>query len=179
MKQIQIKLNSNSIKKAIKELTEYRESLAQKNELFVTKLLELGIEVAQEKVGKFGKYISFSKEVDGTLYCVGYLIAKDSEKIISQWETKDGIREVEVSSLLMAEFGSGKNAKVLFDIDGVGQGTFPGQTHAFSPPWHWKGLDGKWYSSSGVTPTHPMYHADMEMIEDVKRIAKEVFGNGI
>ena len=80
----------------------------------------------------------------------------------------------------MAEFGSGHLAEVLFDIAGVGQGTFPGQTHAFDDVWHWKEWrddhTGEWHHSKGFRPTHPMYQAEMDMIKEVVNIAKEVYG---
>lgn len=179
MKRIRVKLNTKSIQKAIDELTDYKNSLGQKNKLFVERLIDLGIQVAQQNATGIGKYITFSKEVDGNTHCVGYLIATDSKKIMSMWETKEGVRGAEVSPSLMAEFGSGKYAEVLFPIDGVGRGTFPGQTHAFENVWHWMDLDGKWHSSSGLKPTHPMYHADMEMITQIEQVAKEVFSNDL
>ena len=87
------------------------------------------------------------------------------------------MQTAEVNVLAMAEFGSGKLAKVLFDIGGVGRGTFPGQTHAFDDEgWSWKeiGTD-RWHHSVGVEPTHPMYNAYIHMLEQIDAIAQEVF----
>lgn len=176
---LKLRLESKSIEKAIKELEKYRDSLAIKNAVFVQRLLDEGIKVAQEHVGGMGKYITFTSNVEGTTHCVGLLVAKNAVTITSMWDYYGEVVGADVSPLLMSEFGSGKFAEVLFPVEGVGQGTFPGQTHAFENRWHWKDLDGKWHSSSGFHPTHPMYHADMEMIENVQKIAKEVFGNGI
>lgn len=176
---LKLRLESKSIEKAIKELEKYRDSLAIKNAVFVQRLLDEGIKVAQEHVGGMGKYITFTSNVEGTTHCVGLLIAEDAEKIQSQWERKDGVVIAEVSPILFEEFGAGMYAKVLFPVDGVGRGTFPNQEHAFEPAWHYMDLDGKWHSSSGYMPSHPMYFADMEIINNVQKIAKEVFGNGI
>ena len=172
-------LNTKSIKKAISELKKYELSLAQKNELFVNKLLDLGITAAQQNVGKMGEHITFTKEVDGTINCVGVMIGKDAQKIISRWYYYEDIVGAEISPILFEEFGTGMYASVLFPVDGVGQGTFPGQTHAFEGIWHWRDEDGKWHSSNGFKPSHPMYEADMAMISQIQAVAKEVFGYGI
>lgn len=172
---LKITLDSNSIKAAIDELKDYRNRLAAKNELFVNRLLDEGIRTAELYVGGMGKYITFSKDVNGTTKCIGLLIAKDAKKIISKWDYYGQIVSAEVSPILMEEFGSGMYAKVLFPIDGVGRGTFPGQTHAYERMWHWKDEDGTWHSSSGYIPSHPMYRADMAMINQIEKIAREVF----
>ncbi len=195
MKKLAISLNTKSIESAIKELEKYKSSIQIKNKLFVERLLDVGITIAQQNVGNFGKHITFSKEVKGSTHAIGFLIATD-EPITVEWiVSEDGdTKTAEVSPLLMAEFGSGKLAEVLFKISGVGRGTFPGQTHAFEDTWSFKkkvkkkskkkGESGKeektrWFTSSGVAPTHPMYFADMEMIEQIDKIAREVFGDGI
>lgn len=179
MKKVSLKLNTKSIKAAIKELNNYKTSLAQKNEEFVSRLLDLGISTAQQNVGAMGKHILFTKEVDGTTNCVGLLIGKDAEKIVSRWKRYNEVVEAEVSPILFEEFGAGMYAKVLFPVDGVGRGTFPNQTHAFEAAWHWLDTDGIWHSSSGYMPSHPMYHAEMAMINQIQMVAKEVFGNDI
>ena len=76
----------------------------------------------------------------------------------------------------MAEFGSGWLSEVLFNVSGVGQGTFPGQIHAFDEKgWYWTTEDGVKHHSIGEKPTHPMHNAMNEMIRDVEKIAVEVF----
>ena len=84
-----------------------------------------------------------------------------------------------LSPILLAEFGSATYAEVLFDVEGVGQGTFPGQTHAFEDSWWYKEWDengkGEWKRGRGVTPTHPMYHAKMKMYEQIYNVARKVF----
>ena len=83
----------------------------------------------------------------------------------------------------MAEFGSGWFAEVLFDdvpLNKVGQGTFPGQKHAFQPGgWSYQGLNGEWYHSKGFKPSHPMYHAQLAIYDQMIAIAKEVFSSDI
>lgn len=104
-------------------------------------------------------------------------MAFDRAKITSVWKTKEGLKSAEVSPLLMAEFGSGQYAQNPNNIVGVGQGTFPGQKHAFDEEgWYWVGLDDKLYHSYGIDPSMPMYEASQALFETAVRVAREVFG---
>lgn len=174
-----MKIDSNSIENTIKELQKYKDSIKSKNNQFLSKLLDLGIEVGRQNAGAMGNFITFRKMIEGESHCVGLLIAEDSQKLISEWKFYNEVKTAEISPILMSEFGSGKFAEVLFSVEGVGRGTFPGQTHAFQDVWKWKGMDNKWHSSSGFKPSHPMYNAEMQIIEQVYRVAREVFNDGI
>lgn len=170
-------LSTKSINNLIKDLEDYRDSLSTKSELLVTRLLEEGIKVAYQHVGRYGGYVEFTKEVEneGT-QCIGLLIGKDSQPFISRWRYKGGMKEVEVSGILMSEFGSGWLANVIWNVSGVGQGTFPGQIHAEDPHgWYWQDEDGTKHHSIGEEPHYPMYFADMAMLSQVDSIAREVF----
>ena len=63
MKRLTMRLDTKSIKNAIKELEEYKMSLRTKNELFVSRLIDEGIRIAERNVG-YGKYISVTKEME-------------------------------------------------------------------------------------------------------------------
>lgn len=161
-----------------KELQIYKSELAKNIETFVKRLADEGITVGKQNVGGFGKYITFSMKTeprkDG---CKAIMIASENGKIISSWQTKDGIKTAEVSPLLMAEFGSGWGAENPMKIPGVGQGTFSNQSHAFDKEgWYWIDLDGNLNHSYGITAKMPMYKASLEIRNKVKSIAKEVFG---
>lgn len=173
---ISLKLNQNSIKKAIKDIEKYRNSLATKSEMLVDRLLDEGISVAYQHVGKYEGYVEFTKKLEsGDTQCIGILTGRDTAPYISAWKTKDGTKWVKVSGTLMNEFGSGWLSNVIWDVSGVGQGTFPGQTHAFDKRWFWEDLDGTKHSSRGETPQYPMYFADMTMLSNIDHIAREVF----
>lgn len=173
-------LDTNSINSVIEDLEKYRDSLAAKSELLVSRLLDEGIKVAYQHLGRYTGYVEFSKEIKAGKKCIGFLIGKDSQPFISTWKTKEGIQTVEVSGLLMSEFGSGWLSNVIWNVSGVGQGTFPGQTHAFdNPGWYWTDLQGKTHFSKGEEPHYPMYFADMTMLSQIDSIAREVFANGI
>lgn len=185
---VEISLNEKSVNHAIGQLKAYRDSLATKNEQFVYELLNLGISVAEEHAvrtnaeGKkegYGKYISFSKKGKGGITTIGYLVGEDTQKIVAEWDYYGEKKTAVLSPILLAEFGSAKYAEVLFDVEGVGQGTFPGQTHAYEDFWWYKEWDengkGEWKRGFGVTPTHPMYHAKMKMYEQIYNVARKVF----
>ena len=123
---IDVYLNQDSVSKAIEQLEDYRDSLAIKNEDFVYELLRLGITVAEEKVVRFnpetnekegyGKYISFSKKGKGGIKTIGYLVGKDTQKIVAEWQYYDEKKTAVLSPILLAEFGSATYAEVLFDV---------------------------------------------------------------
>lgn len=175
-----MRLDTNSIEQAISELKKYQNSLRGKSELLVSRLIDEGISVAYQHVGRYSGYVEFVKEMqDGGKQCIGLLIGRDSKPYISTWLVKGGTKSVEVSGILMSEFGSGWLANVIWDVSGVGQGTFPDQKHAFDKRWFWKDVNGVRHSSIGEQPHYPMYFADMTMLSNIDRIAREVFGNDI
>lgn len=172
-------LSVSSIKNLQKELEKYKADLVKKCDEFVRRLTNEGIEVAKHNTGNYGHYIAFSVKTepnkDG---CKGFLLATETGKIKSVWKTKDGMKTADVSPLLMVEFGSGWRAKNPNGVPDVGQGTFPGQSHAFDKEgWYWVDEDDKLHHSYGVTPKMPMYLASLKMQEKVIEIAKEVFEN--
>ena len=179
---LQASLSQRSINHLIGEVKKYRLSLPIKTEVFVRKLLDEGIKVAYAHVpGRYSGYVEFTKDgYSNSRQTVGILVGSDSKTFISKWVLKDGTeREAKVSGLLMSEFGSGWLADVRWNVTGVGQGTFPEQTHATDPDgWYWTDLDGTRHHSIGEAPTYPMYYADMAMLSKIDTIAREVF-NGI
>lgn len=178
MKRIYISLTTkDSIRKAVNELNDYKAELIAKTERMVQRLLDVGCESGIANSGDYSGMIVFKKEVvPGSDGVEGLLIATDGKKIIREWKYKGGIKQAVVSPLLMAEFGSGWLSKVLDDVDGVGQGTFPGQKHAFDVNgWYWETPDGEKHHSYGEAPTYPVHSAMFAMMFEVDRIAKEVF----
>ena len=177
---LQVNLSQKSISHLIGQLKKYGNSLESKTELFVSRLIDEGISVAYQHTGRYTGYVEFTKELHGGYrQCVGLLVGKDSKPFISTWRVKGGTKSVEVSGILMSEFGSGWLADVIWSVPGVGQGTFPGQTHATDQGgWWWQDEDGTRHHSIGEPPQYPMYSAEMKMLERIDAIAREVF-NGI
>ena len=171
-------LSVKGIEQLKKDLQGYKDSLNKKCEIFIRRLAESGIIVAQQNVGNFGKYITFSITTNPTATgCKGIMVATNTGIINSEWLTEDGVKSADVNPLLMVEFGSGLRAKNPKNVPGVGTGTFPGQQHASNPQgWWYMDLNGEWHHSYGVTPKMPMYNASIKMHTEINRIAREVFG---
>ena len=83
-------------------------------------------------------------------------------------------------TLLAIEFGAGiyynsGNENPKANDFGLGVGTYPGQIHAFEDGWYYLGDDNQWHYTHGVKAAMPMYNATMEIINQYKQIAREVF----
>ena len=176
---ITFNLTEQSVRNAIRELQAEKAELLSKTQKYVSRLADVGIQTAKSNVGNYGRYITFSSEFEPTTTgCKGVFLATETGKIVSKWQTSDGgVKTADVSQLLMTEFGAGHKAQNPKNVPGVGQGTFPGQTHANDPSgWYWVDMDGNLQHSYGVTPTMPVYKAFLEMEQNIFSIAKEVFG---
>lgn len=172
-------LSVKGIEQLKKDLLNYKENtLPNLLKQYVTALTHEGISVGEQNVGGFSKYITFSIQTevskDG---CKALMLASETGKIISTWKSYGEIKSAEVSPLLMAEFGSGWGAENPMQIPGVGQGTFPGQTHAFDKEgWYWTDEDDNLNYSKGITAKMPMYKASIRIQEIAIKKAKEIFG---
>lgn len=173
---ISIKLDTRSVKMAIRNIERYKRQLDEKCSLFVSRLADKGIETAKLNCGDYGNLITFSKTITNSNHvAVGRLIA-----VGTPMERLRSGQVITADPLLLAEFGSGWEAKVLDDVGGVGQGTFPEQTHAFNPQgWWYRDIEtGESVHNYGESPTFPMHSASIAMIYEINDVAKEVFGNG-
>ena len=165
---IVINLSKESVESAIRQLTEYRDSLNDKNALFVQKLAELGIPIIENKIdestGDADKYYDTQIEVT------------------SHGDYSEAVLTVSGSDILFIEFGSGIHYNPTDPEHagefGYGVGTYPGQTHAFDPNgWWYTDKDGASRHSYGQKATSPMLQASHEIIENIRKIAREVYGN--
>lgn len=177
-KKISFGLSVREIQNAIKEVKQYQNELNRKCEELCRRLIAEGIQIAQAHIGSsgFGKYIRLSSEITPEQAgCRAVFYMEDSSKIVSQWQTQEGVKSAEVSPSLMIEFGAGLKAENQANIPGVGTGTFPGGTHGNEPGWYYMDLNGEWHYSSGISPKMPMYFAGKELRDKVVAIAKDVF----
>ena len=174
---INVSLSHSGIENLISQLEAYKRELNAKCVVFVERLAEVGIRTGKMNRGDYGDLITFSKEAVmtdsgavGRVIAYGQLVLRLRDKQL-----------ITMDPLLMAEFGSGSEAKILDeDVSGlkVGQGAFPGQTHAFDPDgWYYTDFETlETHHSYGETPTYPMYSAFIAMVFEVDKVAKEVFG---
>ena len=159
-----------------RQLLQYKDELPTKCEKLVSKLLQSGVAVSQAKISEspLGKYVTVTTNISAdNMGCKGILLAKGAVK------EQDGYAPFSI--LLAIEFGSGVHfnptPNPLSAETGYGVGTFPGQVHAMEPGgWYfWSEEKQQWIHSYGVKATMPMYSADMQIIQNVVKTAKEVF----
>lgn len=182
---LNVKLSAKSLRNAAKEVRKYEENLKKKNQQFVNKLLERGIEEARwwakDSSGTFGthrmgKLVTFSKEMsEETDGCSGMLIGMGQDVLsnISQGRS--------INSLLALEFGTAGLAlppQTAFHGYG-GHGTNSEAGHENDLIWwvYVKDENGKTVPKklSAIEPTRPLYHAAMEMLQTIQEVAIEVF----
>ena len=159
------------------QLLQYKDSLPIKCEKLVSRLLQSGVEVSQRKISEspLGKYVTVTTNISADkMGCKGILLAKGAVK------EQEGYAPFSI--LLAIEFGAGihynptPNPLISSEFP-YGVGTFPGQTHAYEDMWfYWDENTQEWKPTHGVKATMPMYNADMEIIQNVVKFAKEAFG---
>ena len=169
-------LSVSGIEKLKKQINQYKNTwLVQKCREYVLRLSEMGVEVAQTNINEspLGRYIQV--KTTSRLVTNGYQTI-----LVAIGESFEHEDYEPFNTLLAIEFGAGiyynpvphPNAQDL----GFGVGTFPGQKHAFEDEWwFWDDKKGMWIRSRGVKATMPMYKADQEIINNLVKIAKEVF----
>lgn len=170
-------LSVNGIEALKSQLLQYKDSLSIKCETLVSRLLQSGVKVSQAKINEspLGKYVTVTTNISAEkMGCKGVLLAKGAVK------EQEGYAPFSI--LLAIEFGAGvhfnptPNPLISSEFP-YGVGTFPGQTHAYEDMWwYWDENTQEWKPTHGVKATMPMYNADMEIIQNVVKFAKEVFG---
>lgn len=184
MKKDKIHINifdPRSIRMAQERIRIYQRTLELQARRFVEELSLEGITAAAENAGEYGQYIRFSYRLNPN-EAVSIVTAKDTEPVEVKWLISDGkgreqVKTATISPILMSEFGSGFKAVNPHGVPGVGQGTFPGQTHAYDDGgWYYKDYETKkWMHSTGYAPTQPMEHLLLEVERKVKEVAERAF----
>lgn len=178
-KKISFGLSVREIQNAIKEVKQYQNDLNHKCELLTQRLCAEGIAIAQAHIGSsgFGKYIRLGSEITPEQAgCRAVFFMEDSQKIVSQWQTLEGVQTKEISPALMLCFGSGLKAQNPANIPNVGTGSYG--KHGGEPGgWWYMDLEGVWHHSTGIEPRMPMYYAGKELREKVLSIARDVFNS--
>ena len=160
-----------------RQLLQYKDELPTKCEKLVSRLLQSGAAVSQSRIGEspLGKYVTVTTNISADkMGCKGILLAKGAVK------EQEGYAPFSI--LLAIEFGAGAHFNptpnpLIGSEFPYGVGTYPGQTHAYEDMWfYWDEKTQEWKPTHGVKATMPMYNADMEIIQNVAKVAKEVFG---
>lgn len=175
-KTLKADLSVQGIRRLQDELRKYQNDLTRKCRLLAKELAEIGVNVAEARIGEspLGKYVSIQTDIsEEQAGCKAVLIATGEVK------KSDGYAPF--NTLLAIEFGAGIHYNQTPNPNankfGLGVGTFPGQIHAFEDGWYyWDDKAQEWRYTHGVKATMPMYHADMEIIQNVVKKTKEIFG---
>ena len=169
-------MSVNGVDSLVRELQKYKDDLPNKCKKPVSELLQKGVEVSKARISDspLGKYVTVTTNISSEkMGCKGILLAKGAVK------EQEGYAPFSI--LLAIEFGAGVHfnptPNPLSAEMGYGVGTFPGQVHAMEPGgWYfWSEEKQQWIHSYGVKATMPMYSADMEIIQNVVQVAKQVF----
>lgn len=169
-KKIRISLSEKSIQNAINEVRKYQRELISKNEVFVRRLAELGIPVIDQNIS----VAQGDSDKNHNTYI----------KINSFGSYSEAKLVVEGSDLLYIEFGSGihyngssgtsphpKGEEFGYTIGSYGKG------QGSKDFWFYYADTGEAVMSHGTEATMPVYKASVEIIQNIRRIAREVFGS--
>ena len=167
MQKITIELSQKSVENAIKQIEAYRTSLERKIDMFLSRLADTGIEVVRATMGSV-------PDDDRGNYSV--------EKVNS---SPNGVAILlSGNKILFVEFGAG----VIYSNPqhpkagemGYGVGTYNPQSGNAWNLTKWGG--GWWYTENGNSkhsygnPAYmPLYKAEIDILEKVGTIAREVF----
>lgn len=161
-------LSASSIDKLIKNLKDYKKTLNKKCEIFLSKIADLGVEVAKASIVDLDAVFTgdlynsiYSKKISNDGNRLIFAVIADSEHAIYV-EMGTGIvgAESPYPGKLPAVYAQGKTIRQLAD------GRYG---------WFYK-KDGQWYFTEGM-PSRPfMYFTTMEMHEQIVSVAREVFG---
>lgn len=176
-KKITASMSVSSLQDAAKEIENYKKDLLQKCNSFIKGILDRGYIVARNNAtGTFGGYITIEKRFDNAVNGIkGILYATDSGDIVSQFKHGGEVISVNISPLLMCEFGSGLVAENPKGIAGVGTGTNSLFGHANEDGWYFIDIDNNLRYATGYKPHAPMYKALLKMESDIMEVAREVF----
>lgn len=183
-KVIHVRLNKQSIADAIQQVEKYRQDLIQKNAEFAEKLKEYGIEVVSAQMegipnptgigyGDDPGTDTWSFDTSGSNVEANGVVATANINV-------GGNRILYVEFGYGAVFGNPQHPKA--GEFGYGMGTNSPAGHWDDPAgWWYNGTDGKAHHTYGAPAYMPVYNASVHIrshVDDIRRIAKGVFGNG-
>lgn len=173
-------LSADGIKDLRKWLNDYRNNeLPNKLQKFVKKLAEIGIPVIEKQIDEASysydkKWVRSGSDTEHQTYI----------EITSLRESALATLVLQGKEILFIEFGAGIS---LNPSPGVGGSPHPmgsqygfligtyGHGYGSRKVWGYYSETGELILTKGTEATMPMHMADLEIIDNVKRVAKEVF----
>lgn len=168
----QYELTPNGIDQLISDVEQKQKFLREKSDELAKRLAKVGEDTAREIMGQHvfdgDTLASLHTEHRGPAH---YAVRAESEGV------------------LFLEYGSGLKGYGHPEPEGYGPGTYPGQTHAFSPSGWWFRTDDPrlirrydkkgqgWGHSYGNAPAMPMYNGVKSVEQNLQKVAEEVFNS--
>lgn len=163
-------LIGGSLDNAIKQIQEYQRTLNDKCEMFVRRLAEVGIPIIDQNIASSS---GDSDKGHNTYIKINSFGSYSQAQLIA--EGKD---------LLFIEFGAGvhyngnlggsphpKGKEMGYTIGSYGKG------QGKNDFWFYYADSGEAVMSHGTQATMPLYKSSIEIIANIRKIAKEVFSN--
>lgn len=165
-KTISVSLSEKSFRDASKEILKYKKEIIAKCRMFAERLAERGVEIAQMKIQ------SQNAVYTGELWAS---IQKTPGMVLQYGSTY--IVYTDCPWAKYVEFGTGitgsQNPHPNASVSGW---KYDVNEHGESGWFYYR--DGEWHWTKGM-PSRPfMYETDLDLILEISKIAKEVFGNG-
>ena len=165
-KTISVSLSEKSFRDASKEILKHKKEIITKCRTFAERLAERGVEIAQMKIQSHnavytGELLASIQKTPGMVLQYGstYIVYTDCP-----WA-----KYVEFGTGITGSHNPHPNTSVSgwkYDVN----------EHEESGWFYYR--DGEWHWTKGM-PSRPfMYETDLELILEISKIAKEVFGNG-
>ena len=165
-KPISISLSEKSFRDASKEILKYKKEIISKCRTFAERLAERGVEIAQMKI----------QSHNAVYTCELWASIQKTPGIVLQYGSTY-IVYTDCPWAKYVEFGTGitgsHNPHPSASVSGW---KYDVNEHGESGWFYYR--DGEWHWTKGM-PSRPfMYETDLELILEISKIAKEVFGNG-
>lgn len=173
-KTLKADLSISSIRNLQKELEKYHDSLTYKARLLAEKLSERGVEIARVQIADLDAI--FTGELIQSLHSE----YKGSTPYGAIFATVTNSKHAAFVCFGTGQRGEDKPYPYPLP-EGVSWDCNVGKTIRQNPVtgryfWFYPGQDGKWHYTEGM-PSRPfLYLTSMELIKEVPKIAKEVFG---
>lgn len=163
-KDITIRMSTDSINDAIKELRKLYADFMRKLDLMVRALSSDGVAIAllaiRESIGSSGD-------------------AQISLGIDNRGDIVEAEIQMTGSEALFIEFGAGiyynPTDPPHASEHSMGVGTYPGQTHAFNAGWFYYDASGEKHYTHGTLATSPMLHASDNYRNNAIKMALSIF----
>ena len=168
-------MSASSIDKLIKDLTNYQNDFNERVRLFIRRLTQIAIEEIEKDIS------AAAITMDGTVESGANIEHSITEKFTDGKTYSKSKITVRGKEIMFIEFGSGvyynsvpsphpKGEEFGFVIGSYGKGMGLNQV------WGYYDEAGQLHLTHGVKATMPMYKADMEMIQQCRKLAKSIFG---